>query len=60
MNKTVEFPRIKDLPVEEQELFKEWLTGQTMPLADNYKEIPQEEWDWYYPWDYQRWKTCGG
>lgn len=47
-------PRIRDLPVEEREPFKAWLTHQTRPIAD--ETLPRSEWDWYYPWDYARWK----
>jgi hypothetical protein len=48
------YPRIRNLPKEEQEGFREWLRGQTLPLCD--ETAPMSEWDWYYPWDYERWK----
>jgi len=48
-----DFPRIRDLPQEEQGDFDRWLDGQTRPLIDG---IPLEEQDFYYPWDYDRWK----
>lgn len=53
----MKYPRIRDLPEEEREAFSEWLAGQTMPLEEEYETIPQEEWDWYYRWDYERWKA---
>lgn len=48
------WPRIKDLPEEERIPFFNWLKGQTVPLIDN---IPWEEQDGYFPWDYERWKA---
>jgi hypothetical protein len=47
------WPRIRDLPPEEQEPFSKWLFGQTMPLDTDY---PMSEQDFYYPWDYENWK----
>jgi len=51
----MKFPRLRDLPELERELFKKYLHGQTMPICDD--TAPQSEWDWYYPWDYDRWKS---
>jgi hypothetical protein len=48
-----EWPRIRDLPVEEQELFRQWITGQTVPLLP---DVPFAEQDGYFPWDYEQWK----
>lgn len=48
-----DFPRIKDLPEHEQEPFEYWLHGLTMPWND---DLPLDEQDGYYPWDYDRWK----
>lgn len=50
----MDYPRIRDLPKEEQEPFSDWLGGQTCPVGDT--KTPMSEWDWYYPWDYERWK----
>ena len=52
-----DWPRIKDLPEAEREPFTQWLGGQTRPLEDGYEEIPEAEWDWFYQWDYDRWKA---
>jgi hypothetical protein len=41
-----------DLPADEQEPFREWLFGQTVPFAETDKIH-----DRYYPWDYRRWKA---
>lgn len=49
------YPRIRDLPDAERAPFKKWLRGQTMPICDDAE--PEAEWDWYYPWDYKRWKA---
>lgn len=48
------WPRIKDLPKEEQEPFRKWLGGQTVPLIEG---VPMDEQDGYYEWDYKRWKA---
>lgn len=48
-----QWPRIRDLPPDEQAPFREFLTGQTLPLLDG---VPMEEQDGYYPWDYDNWK----
>lgn len=50
------WPRVRDLPEHERKPFVEWLTGQTRPLAKGWQKIPQSQWDWYFPWDYQKWK----
>ena len=47
----MEFPRIKDLPEEEQEPFSKWLRGQTRPMNEG---DPSPA---YYQWDYDRWKA---
>ncbi len=47
------WPRIKQLRVAERVPFRQWLTGQTMPLIDG---VAMDEQDAYYPWDYERWK----
>ncbi len=39
------YPLISELPKEEQEPFREWLTGQTIPAAG-----------YYFAWDYETWK----
>ena len=49
-----EFPRIKDLPPDEQEPFGEYLYGQTRPLIIG---LPMAEQDGYYLSDYLRWKS---
>lgn len=51
----IEYPRLRDLPKEEREAFDKWLTGQTMPICDDSE--PRALWDWYYPWDYSKWKA---
>ena len=44
------WPRIRDLPEEEREPFRQFLVGQTCPSIDD----PIQ--DAYYPWDYDNWK----
>ena len=48
------YPRIRDLPEVERNPFDNWLQGQTCPVEDC--SLPMEDWDWYYPCDYTRWK----
>ena len=48
------WPRIRDLPPDEQDRFSKWLFGQTVPIIPG---IPMEEQDGYYPWDYETWKN---
>ena len=48
-----EYPRIRDLPEDEQEPFKTWLEYQTVPCVD---DLPMEEQDFYYQHDYNKWK----
>lgn len=48
------WPRIRDLPPHEQAPFSLWLDGQTRPMPDH--PGPEQEWDWYFPWDYDRWR----
>lgn len=45
------YPRIRNLPVAEKELFRKYLNGQTCPIVEG---IPMNEQDFYYPWDYDR------
>jgi hypothetical protein len=47
------WPRLRDLPEEEQEPFREWLRGSTIPHLVG---VADEDQDAYYPWDYIRWK----
>lgn len=54
MNTEPQWPRIKDLPNEEQEPFKKWLFGQTCPEIPG---VPMEEQDGYYSHDYRAWKA---
>ena len=46
------YPRVRDLPRDEQDAFKGWLRDQTRPLIDG---EPMEEQDAYYEEDYDRW-----
>jgi hypothetical protein len=54
MTNKSDWPRIRNLPTEEQKPFLEWLYGQTRPVIEN---VPANEQDAYYPEDYERWKT---
>ena len=47
------WPRIRDLPPEEQEPFRKWIHSQTRPVFNG---VPREDQDGYYPWDYRTWK----
>lgn len=47
-------PRMRDLPVEEQAPFLEWMMGQTMPFIEG---IAREDQDFFYEHDYRRWKA---
>jgi hypothetical protein len=47
------WPRIRELPKDEQKPFRQWLSGQTCPLMSG---VPHEEQDAFYPWDYDRWR----
>ena len=47
----IKWPRIRDLPKEEQEPFSKWLYGQTCPFLEG-----EEIQDGYYSHDYDRWK----
>lgn len=49
-----DWPRIRNLPVDEQLPFWKWLHHQTRPLVEG---LPHEEQDFYYPWDYDTWKA---
>jgi len=53
MNNPPTWPRIKDLPQQEQEAFKQFLIGQTCPFIEG---LSNEEQDGYYPWDYDNFK----
>lgn len=46
------YPRIRNLPTEEQGPFREWLMGQTQPGG-----ALDGENDFYYQHDYDRWKV---
>lgn len=46
--------RLRDLPGTERAPFETWLNGQACPVVDG---IPMEDQDFYYPWDYARWKS---
>lgn len=48
-----QWPRIRDLPERERELFTRFLEGQTRPWVT---DVPEADQDFYYPWDYQNWK----
>lgn len=52
-NEAIPYPRIRNLPEDEREAFSKWLWGQTRPLIEGAEEQDQ---DFYYEWDYQRWK----
>jgi len=54
MGKKGQYPRIRKLPKHEQAPFRKWLAHQTCPVGDERES--QSERDWYYPWDYERWK----
>jgi hypothetical protein len=47
------WPRIRNLPPEEQEPFGIWLRGCTQPIIEG---DPMDEQDGYYTGDYQEWK----
>jgi len=47
------FNRIRNLPEDERKPFSEYLAGQTRPWIE---ELPEDEQDFFYPSDYQRWK----
>ena len=46
------WPRVRDLPEEQQEPFTQWLAGQTRPMIP---DVPMSQQDGYFPWDYERW-----
>jgi hypothetical protein len=50
----INWPRVSNLPKEEQEPFSKWLRGQTRPYI---LDLPVSDQDGYYPWDYKRWKA---
>lgn len=53
MDTSQDFPRIRDLPPEEQKPFRAFLCGQTIPWLSG---VLREEQDGYYPWDYENFK----
>lgn len=48
--KRVPWPRLRDLPENEQVPFRVWLEGQTQPGSSADEDL-------FYPWDYERWKA---
>lgn len=46
----LQWPKIEDLPKDEQELFEKWLQGQTVPVRTDGKAA-------YFDEDYRRWKA---
>lgn len=44
------WPRIRDLPVEEQAPFRLWLGCAKRPLFDDVADV-----DGYFPWDWEEW-----
>ena len=48
------YPRLRELPQEEQEPFWEWMQGQTRPSVDG---LPDEDQDYFFPCDYAQWKA---
>jgi hypothetical protein len=48
------WPRVRDLPENERQMFTEWLVGQTRPVVP---EVSDSDQDAYYPWDYDSWKN---
>lgn len=49
-----QWPRLRDLPENEREVFGRWLTGQTCPVIQG---EPDSEQDGYYQHDYETWKS---
>jgi len=56
MHEQPEYPRMRDLPIEEQGPFARWMKDQTRPVVEG---IHMNEQDFFYPWDYERWKGQG-
>lgn len=52
---TETYPRIRDLPPEEQEPFRAFLCGQTRPLID-FPQTPWKDQDYYFSGDYENFK----
>lgn len=52
--KEYRWPRLRNLPPEEQKPFWEWMIGRTLPYVEG---VPREEQDFFYPWDYRDWKS---
>jgi hypothetical protein len=50
MTQSEKYPKISDLPPEEQAAFRKWLTGQTVPVNEQGESC-------YYQHDYERWKA---
>ena len=51
---TVDYPRVRDLPQQDQIDFLKWLLGKYRPIGDPGEPI--EQWDWYFPGDHSDWK----
>lgn len=51
------YPRLRDLPLEEQLPFQKELEGQTRPWIEG---IADEDQDFFYQGDYLRWKSGRG
>lgn len=49
------WPRLRDLPETEREVFRKWLLGKTRP--PEVAGIPDADQDFYYSHDYDRWKV---
>ncbi|MCC7349865.1 MAG: hypothetical protein IT446_04785 [Phycisphaerales bacterium] len=56
MQEQLEYPRMRNLPTEEQAPFAYWMRDQTRPVVEG---IRMDEQDFFYPWDYERWKEQG-
>jgi len=50
------YPRLRDLPLDEQKPFFEWLYGQTCPWVGG---AAAEDQDFFYMTDYKQWKAGG-
>ncbi len=51
------WPRIRDLPTEEQKPFLEYLNGKTRPLMEPEEDYAPEDQDAFYQSNYDRWKA---
>lgn len=52
-DKKFNWPRVRDLPPQEQQPFLDFLAHQTRPVLD---DVPMDEQDGFYQVDYDRWK----